>query len=221
MRPSGQTVPTSVTDLHARDEHHCPLHWVVLGGWGLAFRPTAPRHSLSPASATAHMQWMHSLQFQTLHTLAEVWGSTPHVLCEAHFVSITLCLCNSEGPLGRGCTVPTSGPGWFCSSVHPALAPFHLSAWCPTVKASSPADRSHSREAAGLPGPPETSCSLPGTEWNFWKLPYRRQEASFSETHPPAPKARQLPAHRQSQARDKQAASSPGPGLHGRGTRWW
>ena len=106
-------------------------------GLRLGLRPTAPWHSLSPTSATAHMQWMHSLQLQTLHALAEVWDPTPQVLCEAHFMSITMCLCNGDGPRGHGYAGPASGPGRSCSSMRPALAPVHLSTCCPTVRASS------------------------------------------------------------------------------------
>ena len=164
-------------------------------GLRLGLRPTAPRHSLSPTSATAHMQWMHSLQLQTLHALAEVWDPTPHVLCEAHFMSITCACVTVTVPVGTGMQAQPQGQDdpaalraqhWLLSTSPPAV---------PQSEPHLPADQSHSREAAEPPGRPETSCSLPGKEWSFWKLPHRREEAYFSETHPPAPKARQLPAH--------------------------
>lgn len=78
-------------------------------------------------------------------------------LCEVHFTSICVCVAVNV-PMGAGVQPQPRGQDDSAALCAQLLAPFHLSAWCPTVKASSAQLISPlRRQQEELPGPPETS----------------------------------------------------------------
>lgn len=100
------------------------------GAWPSIFWPLAPLSNLCHGSHAVDAQ---PTVPDTTHSGRSLGL---HCLCEVHFTSITLCLCSSECPHGRGCTAPARGQD-DSAALCVTLAPFPLSCKFVTFKASS------------------------------------------------------------------------------------